>query len=194
MLYGCESWVLYRRSVHRLDEFHVQYLRKIAGIKWHHRVPNTEVLRLFGIEAFLLAAQLCWVGHFVRMEDDQIPKQVFFGQLSSGKRPQCGPVRRPQSLSTAPFDQAQWRNTCQSATASFEESRVAELDRKQALASSMSSTPLARFGRATDAAGPAHHGLGSLHICIPIVCVCVCVCVHVRVHVRVSRYVIRTYS
>jgi len=83
----------------------------------------------------------------------------------------------------APSDWAQWRTTCQSATASFEESRVAELDRKQALASSMSSTPPARFGRATDAAGPAHHGLGSLHICIPIVfdgalrvCVCVCVC------------------
>ena len=69
------------------------------------------------------------------------------GQLSSGKRPQCGPVRRykdtvktnmkrcglrPQSLSTAPFDRAQWRTTCQSATASLEESRVAELDRKRA--------------------------------------------------------------
>ena len=100
-----------------------------------------------GIEAFLLAAQLRWVGHVVSMEDDQIPKDVFFGQLSSGKRLQCGPVRRykdtvktnmkrcglrPQSLSTAPFDQAQWRTTCPSATASFEESQVAKLDRKRA--------------------------------------------------------------
>ena len=43
----------------------------------------------------------------------------------------CG--LRPQSLSTAPFDRAQWRTTtCQPATASFEESRVAELDRKRA--------------------------------------------------------------
>jgi len=43
----------------------------------------------------------------------------------------CG--LRPQSLSTAPFDRAQWRpTTCQSATASFEESRVAELARKRA--------------------------------------------------------------
>jgi len=27
------------------------------------------------------------------MEDDRIPKQVYFGQLSSGKRPQYDPVR-----------------------------------------------------------------------------------------------------
>jgi len=58
------------------------------------------------------------------------------------------------------------------------------------LASSRSSTPPARFGRATDAAGPDHHGLGSSPIgvpisdairrirrCTPCVCVCVCVCV-----------------
>ena len=58
------------------------------------------------------------------------------------------------------------------------------------LASSRSSTPPARFGRATDAAGPAHHGFGSSPIGVPIgdavrrirrrtpcVCVCVCACV-----------------
>jgi len=114
------------------------------------RADNTEVPHVCGIsgnKAFLLAAQLCWVGHVVRMEDNWIPKQVFFGQLLSCKCPQCGPVRRykdtvktnmkrcslrPKSLSTAPFDRAQWCTTCQSATASYEESRVAELDRKWA--------------------------------------------------------------
>jgi len=149
LLYGCESWVLYRRSVRRLDEFHMRCPRKIAGIKWQDRVPNTKVLRLCGItgiEAFLLAAQLRWVGHVVRMDDNRIPKQIF-GQLPSGKRPQCGPLRRykdtvkvnmkrcglqPKSLSTAALDRAQWRTTCQSAIAAFEETRVAELDRKRA--------------------------------------------------------------
>jgi len=42
LLYGCESCVLYRRSVRRLDEFHMRCLRKIVGIKWQDRVPNTE--------------------------------------------------------------------------------------------------------------------------------------------------------
>jgi len=30
----------------------------------------------------------------MRMPEYRIPKQVFFGQLASGKRPQCGPARR----------------------------------------------------------------------------------------------------
>ena len=104
----------------------------------------------------------------------RIPKQVFFGQLSSGKRPQCGPVRRykdtvkanikrcglrPQSLSTAPFDRAPHASwpPCH-----LRSRGLPSWTRNGQLASSRSSPPPARFGRATDAAGPTHHGLGSL--------------------------------
>jgi len=150
LLYGCESWVLYRRSVRKLDEFHMRCLRRIASINWQDRVPNTEVLHLCGttgIEAFLLQAQFRWVVHEVRMQDDRIPKQILYGQLSSGKCPQCGPVRRykdtvrgnlkrcgilPQSLISAPLDRGQWRSTCRTAIAAFEEARVASLQRKRA--------------------------------------------------------------
>jgi len=42
----------------------------------------------------------------------------------------CG--LQPKSLSTAAFDRARWRTTCQSAIAAFEETRVAELVGKRA--------------------------------------------------------------
>jgi len=107
----------------------------------------------------------------------------------------CGP--RPQSLSTAPLDRAPWRTTCQSATASFEESRVAQPDRKRAarkqqvINTTGTVWPCDRCSRR-----PAHHGLGSSPIGAPFgddalfffaflsystvhsMCVCVCVCVH----------------
>jgi len=61
LLYGCETWTLYRRSIRRLEQFHLCCLHKIAGIKWQDRVTNTDVLSTCGItgsEAFLLKAQL----------------------------------------------------------------------------------------------------------------------------------------
>jgi len=135
---------------HKLDEFHMRCLRRIASIKWQDRVHNTEVLHLCGttdIEAFLLQVQFRWVGHVVRMQDNRIPKQILYGQLSFGKRPQCGPFRRykdtvrdnlkmcgilPQSLVSAPLDRGQWRSTYRTAIAAFEEARVASVQRKWA--------------------------------------------------------------
>ena len=57
-----------------LDQFHLRYLRKIARVKWQDRTPNTDVLNIcgiMGIEAFLLKAQLRWVGHIMRMPDSR---------------------------------------------------------------------------------------------------------------------------
>ena len=38
------------------------------------------------IEAILTASQLRWTGHVTRMSSDRLPKAVFYGELSSGKR------------------------------------------------------------------------------------------------------------
>ena len=97
LLYGCESWVLYRRHVVKLEQFHMRCLRRIAHVKWQDKIPNTEVLEtchITGIEAFLLSAQLCWTGHVIRMEDTRLPKQVFYCQLEQGTRSHGGQRKR----------------------------------------------------------------------------------------------------
>jgi len=150
LLYGCECWTMYRHHVRRLDQFHMRCLRRIAGVKWQHRVPNTEVLQTCGIdsvETFLLQAQFRWIGHVVRMPGERIPKQIFYGQLEAGRRLPGGPVKRykdclrenlkkcglqPKSLRTEPLNRDSWRSQCKDAITQFETRRVAALESKRA--------------------------------------------------------------
>jgi len=126
-------------------------LRKIARVKWQDRIPNTDVSNtcgIMGIEAFLLKAQLRWVGHIMRMPDRRIPTQVFLGQLAAGKRLQCGPVLRykdtlkvnlkqcgidPSALGDDTHDRSAWRTLCHETVTQFEDSRVEALAHKRAV-------------------------------------------------------------
>ena len=97
LLYGCEAWTPYHRHIRRLDQFHMHCLRRIGNIKWHDTIPNTEVLQRCaqtGIEQHIKRAQLRWSGHLVRMADDRIPKDVFYGELDAGHRTQGGQRKR----------------------------------------------------------------------------------------------------
>ena len=69
-LFGSETWVLYRRHMRKLEQFHMRCLRRIAHVRWQDKRPNTEVLQICntsGIEALLIAAQFRWTGHVIRM-------------------------------------------------------------------------------------------------------------------------------
>jgi hypothetical protein len=56
-------------------------------------VPDTEVrpkAKLPIIYTMLQKAQVRWARHIVRMSDESIPKQLFYGELCKGKRPVGG--------------------------------------------------------------------------------------------------------
>ena len=67
LLYGCESWAWYSDHVKKLDQFHFRCLRKICGISWRDKVPNTSVQgsnvtflstsKVFLVRLFLLAKE-----------------------------------------------------------------------------------------------------------------------------------------
>ena len=97
LLYGSETWTLYRKHVNKLEQFHQRALRCILGIRWQDRITNTEVLNRStsqSIESLLVKAQLRWVGHVIRMEDNRMPKQLLYGELASGKRNLGRPKKR----------------------------------------------------------------------------------------------------
>ena len=52
-------------------------------------MTNTDILSCAGLPTMytlLRQCRLCWLGHVCHMEDSQIPKDVLYGELTSGQR------------------------------------------------------------------------------------------------------------
>ena len=150
LLFGCETWTLYRRHLLKLDQFHLRCLRQIMRIQWQDKVTNTDVLQMAGIsgiESMIMAAQFRWAGHVARMPVSRIPKMLMYGQLSRGTRQEGAPLKRYKdglkanlkacgidsaSLGADTADRAAWRKRCREATQHFEERRSAALQARRA--------------------------------------------------------------
>ena len=142
LLYGCETWVVYRPHLRQLERFQQQCLRRIIGVHWEMRISDVEVLEKChceSIEATILKHRLRWAGHVVRMGEERIPKQLLYGELAEGKRPPHKPKMRyrdclKSSLKAAhisvdnweaqAMERNSWRNTIHQGRRSFEEARI----------------------------------------------------------------------
>ena len=121
LLYGCETWTVYQRHARKLNHFHTTCLRKILGIKWQDKIPDTEVLTTAGLPSIytiLMQSQLRWAGHVARMPDHRLPKNLLFGELQHGKRSQGGQKKRPKdtlkaALKAFSISHATWEETAQ---------------------------------------------------------------------------------
>ena len=88
LLYGCETWTIYRRHEKLMQQFHLRCLRSILHIRWQDVVSDTEVLeraRLPSVITTMRKSQTRWAGHVSGMPDSRIPKQIFYGELRHGK-------------------------------------------------------------------------------------------------------------
>ena len=97
LLYGAESWTVYRRQVKKLHAFMMRHLRSIMRIIWRDKVTNKEIFERTGLpsmEDLLIRKNLRWTGHLMRMSPDRLPKQVLYSQLSSGQRKRGRPRLR----------------------------------------------------------------------------------------------------
>ncbi|KAI8519265.1 hypothetical protein Bbelb_025220 [Branchiostoma belcheri] len=116
LLYGSETWTTYARQENRLESFRLRCLRRILGISWRDRVPNTTVLERSGslsLHLLLCQRRLRWLGHVYRMEDGRIPKDILYGELVMGRRPVGRPALRfrdvcKRDMKCADIDSASW--------------------------------------------------------------------------------------
>ena len=87
------------------------------------------------IEAILTASQLRWIGHIIRMNDSRLPKAVFYGELTEGKRLRGGQRLRYKDVvkrhlkahitvdhwETLTKDRQQWRQAIHTGKSHIEE-------------------------------------------------------------------------
>nr|VZI10075.1 unnamed protein product [Spirometra erinaceieuropaei] len=149
LLYGAETWTVYTRQARRLNHFHLSCLRRILRLNWQDRIPDTEVLERTGIlsiYAILKQMQLRWSGHLVRMDDERLPKRLFYGDVATGSRRQGGQIRRykdtlksslkrlhinPTNWEELARDRPTWRRTVKTGAAIYEANRIAAAKAKR---------------------------------------------------------------
>ena len=146
-LYGCATWVSYRRHIRLLESFHIRRLQLILGLRWWHKMTHSEIISRAGIptiESMFLHRQLRWLGHVIRMPHNRLPHCVLYGQrrlghMSAGVQKKrfkdhiksilrkCNiPLSR---LETLAFNRTTWRSTCALGMSYFDN----EYDRAAAL-------------------------------------------------------------
>ena len=145
LLYGSESWTLYRRHINQLNVFHKGCLRDICGITLSDRMTNADLFTkcdINSIESFLMRSQLRWVGHVIRMKDYRIPKMLLYSQLDSGHRNVGRPLLRYKdrlkynlkatnidhvSFEETAIDRDDWRSACYDGIMDNAASNIAKL-------------------------------------------------------------------
>nr|VZI25489.1 unnamed protein product [Spirometra erinaceieuropaei] len=118
-------------------------LRRILRLNWQERIPDTEVLERTGmlsIYAMLRQIQLRWSGHLVRMDDERLPKRLFYGDVATGSRRQGCQIRRykdilksslkrlqinPTNWEELARDRPTWRRTVKTGATIYEANRIA---------------------------------------------------------------------
>ncbi|BHF57167.1 hypothetical protein SprV_0100010800 [Sparganum proliferum] len=143
LLCGAETWTVYTKQARRLNHFHLSCLRRILRLNWQDRIPDTDVLertRILNIYAMLRQIQLRWSGHLVRMDDERLPKRLFYEDVATGSRRQGRPIRRykdtmksslkrlqinPINWEELALDRPTWRRTVKTGAAIYEANRIA---------------------------------------------------------------------
>ena len=87
LMYGCESWYSTITSDSKILAFENKALRRILGIKWHQRIPNTairELTQLRPITVDLKLARWKWMGHVLRRDGRLVQDAVSW--MPAGRR------------------------------------------------------------------------------------------------------------
>ena len=102
LLYGSESWRVFKTDIKRMEVFHNGCLRRICQIFWSNKISNNELYMKTGswsITKEMTHRRLRWLGHVLRTEQDRITK-VALRWTPPGKRKPGGQNHLAQNCDT----------------------------------------------------------------------------------------------
>jgi len=97
LLYGSESWTLYRHHFKALEAYHVRCLQAILGVRWWHKVTHSDLHRrakVQSMECMVMQRQLRWVGHVIRMSPNRLPRRLLYSELQERRHSRGGQMKR----------------------------------------------------------------------------------------------------
>lgn len=121
LLYGAETWPVYKLAARKLNSFMMRHLRQIMNVKWWDFISNDKILaraKLPSMYELLIQRNLRWAGHLHRMEECRLPKQILYSQLAEGVRGIGRPRLRfkdtiKRSLIAKQIPVGKWQALCQ---------------------------------------------------------------------------------
>nr|VZH99931.1 unnamed protein product [Spirometra erinaceieuropaei] len=142
LLYGAETWKVYKEQAWRLSQYYLSCLRRILKLRWQNRIPDIDVPQWTGIldiYVMLRQLQLQSSGQLVQMDDERPPKRLFYGDAARGSCRHGDEVRRDMdtlknSLRRLPInsinledltqDRPSWRSIVNTGTAIYEANHI----------------------------------------------------------------------
>ena len=95
LLYGSESWIVSAQDLQKLEVAQMQWLHCILGVTLFDRYNNSDIrLQCCNqppVQQVITRNWLHWFGHLCRMEDQRVPKKLFWSKRPTGWKcpPQC---------------------------------------------------------------------------------------------------------
>nr|VZI48916.1 unnamed protein product [Spirometra erinaceieuropaei] len=122
LLYGTETWAVYKRQARRLSLFHLSCLRRILKLSWQDRIPDTNALERTGILSIydmLSQQQLSFSGGQIRRYKDALKTSLKLPQIS------------PANWEDLARDRPTWRTKEKTGAAIYEANLIAATKAKR---------------------------------------------------------------
>jgi len=89
VIYGCESWIVKKAELQRIDAFELWCWRRLLRVLWTARRSNQSILKEISpgisLEGVMLKLKLQYFGHLMRRVDS-LEKTLMLGGIGGRKR------------------------------------------------------------------------------------------------------------